>query len=358
MVGLLPVIATACFGLVLPPTAAVTHYERPPCQSDEVQGEVLGISGYVCAPRCVEGTYDCPGDVPDLAAARPQCMLKDADQGAFCTLLCTVDSQCPTSARCTRLQQAGVGICMYPLAFSDWVRQGNSKRLTYGLPQRTDKKVPPGVVQKAVAAVQNLKAKYGIQDGDVDVVAVKEFLTTLSGASVGSAGIVPAMPPGLPAAPIPSAIAPAPPPPSSQSNEDPTLKVYKRDFNYHMARLGEGLPGLEKEISDDVWRVEHLGDRYAASDLLRQFIELFLVYIIIGAIYKNQALGAEGIDMIPHIGFWMEYPAMVQDGITYSQQIVGSYLGMDFSGSSGYRGDFLPVGRGERDTFAHFEPSK
>jgi hypothetical protein len=247
---------------------------------------------------------------------------------------------------------------MYPLAFSDWVRQGNSKRLTYGLPQRTDKKVPPGVVQKAVAAVQNLKAKYGIQDGDVDVVAVKEFLTTLSGASVGSAGIVPAMPPGLPAAPIPSAIAPAPPPPSPQSNEDPTLKVYKRDFNYQMARLGEGLPGLEKEISDDVWRVEHLGDRYAASDLLRQFIEFFLVYIIIGAIYKNQALGAEGIDMIPHIGFWMEYPAMVQDGITYSQQIVGSYLGMDFSGSSGYRGDFLPVGRGERDTFAHFEPSK
>merc|ERR1719446_1774624 len=74
-------------------------------------------------------------------------------------------------------------MCMYPLAFTDWVRQGSTRRLTYGLPQRADRRVPPGIVQKAVAAVQNLKSKYGIQDGDADVVTVKEFLAVLSGAS-------------------------------------------------------------------------------------------------------------------------------------------------------------------------------
>lgn len=373
MAGLLPVVAAACLGLVLPPTGAVTHYERPPCQGDEVQGEVLGVSGYVCSPRCAEGSYDCPSDVPDLAAARPQCMLKDADQGAFCALLCTVDSQCPTSARCNRLQQAGVGVCMYPLAFSDWVRQGNTRRLSYGLPQRADKKVPPGIVQKAVAAVQNLKAKYGIQDGDADVVTVKEFLTALSGAGGSGVGIVPSISAALalpaapaispPAATIGGTVSGAVNPPMGQVQrpEGSVLGAYRHDLAYHTDRLREGIPGLEKEVTDQLYRAEHITEMNAASTFLRQLIEVFLVYLIVGVVYKSQALGATGLDMIPHIGFWMDYPKLVTDGFEYSKQVVGGYLGMDLSSGSssfGGGGGFEPLGRNERDTFAHFEPSK
>jgi len=369
MTGLRPVIAAACLGLGLPPTAAVSHYERPPCQADEVEGEVLGLSGYVCAPRCAEGSYDCPGDVPDLAASRPQCMLKDADLGAFCALLCTVDSQCPTSARCDRLQQAGVGVCMYPLSFTDWVRQGQTRRLSYGLPPRADKKIPPGLVQKAVAAVQSLKSKYGIQDGDQDVVAVKDFLTSLSGgAASGAAGAapmsgtvaIPGMPPGLPAAPQQPAV--------QTSALDPTLNVYRNDLSYHTNRMSEGIPGLQREVTDAVYLAEHMDQRYAASDLLRHVIEIFSMYLIVGMAYKHQALGARGIDMVPHIGFWMEYPQLIQDGVKYTQEIAGGYLGYDpssfassssgFGGGGGGGGGFMPLDSRERDSFANFEPSK
>lgn len=373
MASLWLAVAAVCF--VLPGTTAVTHYERPPCQADEVQGEVLGVSGYVCSPRCADSSNDCPMDVPDLAAARPQCMLKDADAGAYCALLCTVDSQCPSSARCNRLQQAGVGICMYPLAFSDWVRQGNTRRLSYGLPQRSGSKVPQGVIQKAVLAVQNLKSKYGMQDGDADIVTVKEFLTALSGGAA-AAGIAPATIPAAIAnaapawsAPVAAASLPAAGAaalPQVQPRPDgSTLGAYQHDLDYHSARLKEGLPGLETEVTDAVWALENPYHIHALSDLLRHIVEIFLVYILIGVVYKHQALGASGLDMIPHIGFWMEYPKLMQDGITYSQQIIGGILGMDlgssipssFSGGNG-GGGFEPMGRGERDTFAQFEPSR
>jgi len=94
-------------------------------------------------------------------------------------------------------------------------------------------------------------------------------------------------------------------------------------------------------------------------------IEFFLLYLIIGAVYKSQALGSSGVDMIPHIGFWVEYPRLVQDGMELSKQITGSWLGMDFSasGSSGGFGGlsgntgFEPLGKTSgRDTFANFEP--
>merc|ERR1711924_458729 len=174
-----------------------------------------GLSGYVCSPRCVEGSYDCPGDVPDLAAARPQCMLKDADLGAYCALLCSVDSQCPTGARCNRLQQAGVGVCMYPLAFSDWVRQGNTRRLSYGLSQRADRKVPQGVVQKAVAAIQNLKSRYTIHDGVAYIVTVKEFLSAISGTAGSGVASLPATP-SWPSASSAVAVSQWQPPPAAQ----------------------------------------------------------------------------------------------------------------------------------------------
>jgi len=125
------------------------------------------------------------------------------------------------------------------------------------------------------------------------------------------------------------------------------------------------LPGLEREVSGIINKVEHLDRRGNASALIRGLLEAAVLYLVIGAIYKHQALGARGMDMIPHIGFWMEYPQLVNDGIVYSKQLVGGFLGIDMGSASfgsisfgGSGGGFEPLGRADRDTFANFEPSK
>mmetsp|Transcript_117393 Transcript_117393/g.191088 ORF Transcript_117393/g.191088 Transcript_117393/m.191088 type:complete len:367 (-) Transcript_117393:73-1173(-) len=358
-------VAVLCLGLASPPGGTAIHYERPPCGHDEVQAEVLdGVSGYVCTPKCAENTYDCPSDVPDFAAAQAQCMLKDVDGFAYCALLCSVDTQCPNGARCQRLQQAGVGMCMYPLSFTDWVRQGSSRKLSYGLPQRKDRQIPSGIVQKAIAAVQNLKFKYGIQDGDTDVVTVKEFLSSLPGSS-GAVGPTAAQGTGtLSAGMYSGSIGPSQPVVSSQvvasspsqesrSEFDRTIGAYRHDWSLAKELVREGLPGLEQDVGASIWQAEHLGNRGNAQTLLRHLIEIALIYLALGALYKNQVLGASGMDMIPHISFWMEYPQLVMDGVNYAKLfLTGS------AGGGNFGGGFEPLGRAERDTFAQFEPSK
>jgi len=56
-----------------PPTPGTSHYEKPPCQSGEVEAQVQGAGGSVCAPPC-DGT-SCPTDVPAGTKAKPQCIL-------------------------------------------------------------------------------------------------------------------------------------------------------------------------------------------------------------------------------------------------------------------------------------------
>lgn len=354
-----------------------------PCAHDEVQADVLGTSGYVCSPRCAEGTYDCPMDVPDGAPGKPQCMLQDVDKGAFCAVLCQVDSQCPSEAKCQTIAQANVGICTYPLSFTDWAHQSGSRKLSFGLPPRKASGISPGVLQKAVQAIQNLKSKYNIQDGDSDVVAVKEFLATLAGGA-----IPPAAPAGGPYDPTAASLTAAwsgspsgglglppsgagnslglglglglPPlpgqsgaPPGSSGFNPPRQRenAWEHDFSYGLKNLESGLPGLEREMHDTVWNVEHLNKHGVASNLMRGVIEFAILYLIIGIIYKKQVMGVEGIDMIPHIGFWRQYPQLVIDGVEYAKILAG--------GGSGGSG-FAPMGGGvgERDSFSQFEPSR
>ena len=51
--------------------------------------------------------------------------------------------------------------------------------------------------------------------------------------------------------------------------------------------------------------------------------------------------------MIPHIGFWKQYPQLVIDGVEYTKILVGA-------GGAG-SGGFAPMnGSAERDTFSQF----
>merc|ERR1712080_810837 len=99
-----------------PTPGGASHYEKPPCQDDELQGDVVDASGATvgstCAPECVGG--QCPTDVPEGTAAQPMCALQDQDTGKqYCALGCYLDAGCPDEASCAMI--GGIfGVCVYP----------------------------------------------------------------------------------------------------------------------------------------------------------------------------------------------------------------------------------------------------
>merc|ERR1711988_936711 len=93
------------------PSAATSHYEKPPCQDDETQASVQGANGDVCAPKC-DASGQCPTDVPPGTTDQPQCVLQDQSGDKYCALTCILGG-CPTGAKCAHM--GGImGICVYP----------------------------------------------------------------------------------------------------------------------------------------------------------------------------------------------------------------------------------------------------
>merc|ERR1711990_1001846 len=76
-----------------PPPPSSTHYEHPPCRSDETEA-MLGTSGELCAPQC-DASGSCPTDVPAGTTAKPACILQESSSGKkFCGLQCFLGG-CP-----------------------------------------------------------------------------------------------------------------------------------------------------------------------------------------------------------------------------------------------------------------------
>lgn len=94
-----------------PAPAPATHYEHPPCQSDEMAAQVQGLSGVLCAPHC-SASGGCPTDKPDATLAQPRCMLQGPQGERFCALSCLFSLQCPKGAQCAHVGLAG--LCVYP----------------------------------------------------------------------------------------------------------------------------------------------------------------------------------------------------------------------------------------------------
>lgn len=101
------VLLGICLGI-----AQATHYEKPPCASDEVAAQ-LNSGGELCAPAC-DGTT-CPSDVPSGVTASPKCVLKDQKSGKqYCGLICHSNAECGTDgATCSKVSMF-IGICTYP----------------------------------------------------------------------------------------------------------------------------------------------------------------------------------------------------------------------------------------------------
>merc|ERR1712078_343321 len=138
-----------------PPTPGHSHYEKPPCGSDEVAVKVQGATGSVCAPSC--DTAACPTDVPQGTSARPKCELQDQSSGKkYCALSCFFHG-CPTGAKCNMIGGL-TGICMYPDAaaaeapMTTLVPEVQSN-VTFPIPIKVDKcGICKGVADKLVKA--------------------------------------------------------------------------------------------------------------------------------------------------------------------------------------------------------------
>jgi len=93
-----------------PPAPTGSHYDKPPCLSDEMQAQIQGTDGVLCAPKCTGQT--CPTDVPAGTTDQPKCVLQDQSGNHYCALTCLLGG-CPTGASCKHISLL-TGICMFP----------------------------------------------------------------------------------------------------------------------------------------------------------------------------------------------------------------------------------------------------
>ncbi|KAG7160228.1 Cation-dependent mannose-6-phosphate receptor-like 2 [Homarus americanus] len=53
------------------------------------------------------------------------------------------------------------------------------------------------------------------------------------------------------------------------------------------------------------------------SFLLLLLLIFIVTYLLIGYIYRRFVIGAQGIELLPHLSFWMAFPLLVQDGFLF-----------------------------------------
>lgn len=97
---------------VLVGAAVASHYEKPPCQADEIAGQ-LSTGTQLCAPKC-DASGGCPTDLPAGVTAQPQCALKTTSGDKYCALVCKEASDCGAGADCTKpVPFMPTGVCTY-----------------------------------------------------------------------------------------------------------------------------------------------------------------------------------------------------------------------------------------------------
>jgi len=79
----------------------------------------------------------------------------------------------------------------------------------------------------------------------------------------------------------------------------------------------------ERFSHDTEWNVEHLtSSNSAAYNILQGMGVIAVLYCLGGVIVNVLMFGSQGMDAIPHAGFWAEYPALVLDGMKVCHDLV------------------------------------
>ena len=111
---------------------------------------------------------------------------------------------------------------------------------------------------------------------------------------------------------------------------------------------------VEDQLHGAVWDAENITDTRSSFNLLRGIVVLFCCYVLIGSIIMAKYYNAVGMERMPHLSFWMAYPGLVNDGVAFAIDMIGSgnrEIGFD-------RISAVPSSKfsGSRETFAQFEP--
>jgi len=207
------------------------------------------------------------------------------------------------------LPGASVQICTATASPEEWARSVTpALKLTFGLPPQAARNAAE---YKAKDALQALKQRYNIPDTDGDFSVVQQGINNIVGGAV-MVDLVKNFSTLFNFFSIPT------------RGRDLSMASWNSDFIYAKQRLMQGPAGLERGVKDTLYELEHFEDYGSATTLLRSVIEVGVIYLVVGSIYKSQFLGVSGVEAIPHIGFWRQYPDLVKDGFCYAQQLVSS----------------------------------
>eukprot|EP00397_Hematodinium_sp_SG-2012_P036710 GEMP01039662.1.p1 GENE.GEMP01039662.1~~GEMP01039662.1.p1 ORF type:complete len:332 (+),score=45.60 GEMP01039662.1:75-1070(+) len=278
------------------------------CPPDATRGELPGVVGWVCAPPC-NPDNSCPSNNDVGITATPHCFLQEETHAGtpkfFCGLSCQADHECPSKS-CAHVSADTTSlpgdhrVCVHPMSFADWQQNPQDSP-----PVRFIISAPPiagnyDFLGKAMAALTAMRMKYGIPESDPDYLVVHAALSTPEMRSSGNT-------------PIHN---------EPHARDNSLLGSLGGDFRYGEKRFSEGLGGVRRVYGDAMKDITHIGKHNAATDLLHGLVWLFVLYLAIGCLLKYNVQGARGIEMVPHIEFWRESPALVADGVKYLKIIV------------------------------------
>ena len=134
-------------------------------------------------------------------------------------------------------------------------------------------------------------------------------------------------------------------------NDVQSYVEYAVDTSLHnilhpVSSLTEGTRGA-------IWDLRHPFAYRTLFNWLRGLLVFFILYSLVGCYYKANFEGATGLDRIPHLAFWLDYPQLVMDGVNFliAKIVGGSAAGLNFLASA-RDSKYISA----RDSFANFEP--
>jgi len=102
-----------------------------------------------------------------------------------------------------------------------------------------------------------------------------------------------------------------------------------------------------------IWDLRHPFAYRTMFNWLRGLFIFFCIYAAVGCWYKITYENATGLDRMPNLSFWLDYPQLVLDGVNFSvaKVVGGGTAGFNFVASA-RDSKYLSA----RDSFANFEP--
>ncbi|KAG0253053.1 hypothetical protein BG011_006588 [Mortierella polycephala] len=112
-----------------------------------------------------------------------------------------------------------------------------------------------------------------------------------------------------------------------EGREQSTIITFICDTTILDEKVGPALTKYENDVVYMSWKSVHACPKMVQlpttegmsgfSVFLTVFFALGLTYIVVGAVYNHQVYGAKGLDLLPNIDFWRDFPSLVVDVVRH-----------------------------------------